>query len=212
MNGFIIHRSSFIVMLYYPRPLATLLEQLEKLPGVGPKSAQRLAFHILRASREDGQKLAQAIVNVRAQIKPCARCGNFTDLELCDICTSPRRDATQLCVVAEPRELLAVENSGEFRGRYHVLNGLLNPIEGVGPEQLNINALVRRISAEGIQEVVLALSATVEGETTANYLVNILKPRGVKLTQLARGLPFGGDLDYADQITIAGALRGRREI
>jgi len=210
--GFIIHRSSFIVMLYYPRPLATLLEQLEKLPGVGPKSAQRLAFHILRASREDGQKLAQAIVNVRAQIKPCARCGNFTDLELCDICTSPRRDGTQLCVVAEPRELLAVENSGEFRGRYHVLNGLLNPIEGVGPEQLNINALVRRISTEGIQEVVLALSATVEGETTANYLVNILKPRGVKLTQLARGLPFGGDLDYADQITIAGALRGRREI
>jgi len=199
-------------MLYYPRPLATLLEQLEKLPGVGPKSAQRLAFHILRASREDGQKLAQAIVNVRAQIKPCARCGNFTDLELCDICTSPRRDGTQLCVVAEPRELLAVENSGEFRGRYHVLNGLLNPIEGVGPEQLNINALVRRISTEGIQEVVLALSATVEGETTANYLVNILKPRGVKLTQLARGLPFGGDLDYADQITIAGALRGRREI
>jgi recombination protein RecR len=212
MNVFIIHRSSFIVMLYYPRPLAALLEQLEKLPGVGPKSAQRLAFHILRASREDGQKLAQAIVNVRAQIKPCARCGNFTDLELCDICTSPRRDATQLCVVAEPRELLAVENSGEFRGRYHVLNGLLNPIEGVGPEQLNINALVRRIPSEGIQEVVLALSATVEGETTANYLVNILKPRGVKLTQLARGLPFGGDLDYADQITIAGALRGRREI
>lgn len=199
-------------MLYYPRPLATLLEQLEKLPGVGPKSAQRLAFHILRAPREEGQKLAQAIVNVRAQIKPCARCGNFTDLELCDICTSPRRDSSQLCVVAEPRELLAVENSGEFNGRYHVLNGLLNPIEGVGPEQLNINALVRRISTEGVQEVVLALSATVEGETTANYLVNVLKPRGVKLTQLARGLPFGGDLDYADQITIAGALRGRREI
>lgn len=199
-------------MLYYPRPLATLLEQLEKLPGVGPKSAQRLAFHILRAPREEGQKLAQAIVNVRAQIKPCARCGNFTDLELCDICTSPRRDSSQLCVVAEPRELLAVENSGEFNGRYHVLNGLLNPIEGIGPEQLNINGLVRRISTEGVQEVVLALSATVEGETTANYLVNVLKPRGVKLTQLARGLPFGGDLDYADQITIAGALRGRREI
>lgn len=212
MGLFIIHRSSFIAMRYYPRPLATLLEQLEKLPGVGPKSAQRLAFHILRAPREEGQKLAQAIVNVRAQIKPCARCGNFTDLELCDICTSPRRDSSQLCVVAEPRELLAVENSGEFHGRYHVLNGLLNPIEGIGPEQLNINALVRRISTEGVQEVVLALSATVEGETTANYLVNILKPRGVKLTQLARGLPFGGDLDYADQITIAGALRGRREI
>ena len=199
-------------MLYYPRPLAQLLEQLEKLPGVGPKSAQRLAFHILRASREDGQNLAQAIVNVREKIHPCARCGNFTDLELCDICTSPRRDSTQLCVVAEPRELIAVENSGEFRGRYHVLNGLLNPIDGIGPEQLSIGALVRRIGEEDIQEVVLALSATVEGETTANYLVNVLKPRGVKLTQLARGLPFGGDLDYADQMTIAGALRGRREV
>ncbi len=199
-------------MLYYPRPLAQLLEQLEKLPGVGPKSAQRLAFHILRASREDGQNLAQAIVNVREKIHPCTRCGNFTDLELCDICTSPRRDSTQLCVVAEPRELIAVENSGEFRGRYHVLNGLLNPIDGIGPEQLSIGALVRRIGEEEVQEVVLALSATVEGETTANYLVNVLKPRGVKLTQLARGLPFGGDLDYADQMTIAGALRGRREV
>lgn len=212
MIQLITQNSKLETMLYYPRPLAALLEQLEKLPGVGPKSAQRLAFHILRASREDSQKLAQAIVNVRAQIKPCARCGNFTDLELCDICTSPRRDSAQLCVVAEPRELLAVENSGEFRGRYHVLNGLLNPIEGIGPEQLNINALVRRIATEGVLEVVLALSATVEGETTANYLVNVLKPRGVKLTQLARGLPFGGDLDYADQMTIAGALRGRREI
>jgi recombination protein RecR len=211
-SEFIVHHSSFIVMLYYPRPLAQLLEQLEKLPGVGPKSAQRLAFHILRASREDGQNLAQAIVGVREKIHPCARCGNFTDLELCDICISPRRDSAQLCVVAEPRELIAVENSGEFRGRYHVLNGLLNPIDGVGPEQLSINTLVRRISEEEIQEVVLALSATVEGETTANYLANVLKPRGVKLTQLARGLPFGGDLDYADQMTIAGALRGRREV
>ena len=199
-------------MLYYPRPLAALLEQLEKLPGVGPKSAQRLAFHILRASREDGQMLAQAIINIREQIKPCTRCGNFTDLELCDICTSSRRESTQLCVVAEPRELMAVENSGEFRGRYHVLNGLLNPIEGIGPEKLSINKLVARIAEEEVQEVVLALSATVEGETTANYLVNVLKPRGVKLTQLARGLPFGGDLDYADQMTIAGALRGRREV
>jgi recombination protein RecR len=199
-------------MLYYPRPLAQLLEQLEKLPGIGPKSAQRLAFHILRASREDSENLAAAIGSVRENIKPCTRCGNFTDVELCDICTSPRRESTLLCVVAEPRELLAVENSGEFRGRYHVLNGLLNPIEGIGPEQLAINNLVKRLSEEGVQEVVLALSATVEGETTANYLVNVLKPRNVKITQLARGLPFGGDLDYADQMTIAGAMRGRREV
>lgn len=199
-------------MLYYPRPLAQLLEQLEKLPGIGPKSAQRLAFHILRASREDSQNLAQAIASVREKIKPCTRCGNFTDVELCDICTDARRESTLLCVVAEPRELLAVENSGEFRGRYHVLNGLLNPIEGIGAAQLTINQLVKRVSEEGVQEVVLALSATVEGETTANYLVNVLKSRELKITQLARGLPFGGDLDYADQMTIAGALRGRREV
>jgi recombination protein RecR len=199
-------------MLYYPRPLAQLLEQLEKLPGIGPKSAQRLAFHILRSPQSDCENLAHAIASVRHNIKPCTRCGNFTDVEICDICTNPRRESTFLCVVAEPRELLAVENSGEFRGRYHVLNGLLNPIEGVGPEQLSIEALVRRLSEEGVQEVVLALSATVEGETTANYLVNVLKPRNVRITQLARGLPFGGDLDYADQMTIAGALRGRREV
>lgn len=199
-------------MLYYPRPLAQLLEQLEKLPGIGPKSAQRLAFHLLRASRAESEALANAIRNVRENIKPCTRCGNFTDLELCDICTSTRRESAQLCVVAEPRELLAVENSGEFRGRYHVLGGLLNPIEGIGPEQLSVNALVRRLEDENVQEVVLALSATVEGETTAHYLANVLKSRAVKVTQLARGLPFGGDLDYADQMTIAGALRGRREV
>ncbi len=199
-------------MLYYPRPLAQLLEQLEKLPGIGPKSAQRLAFHILRASRDDSENLSRAIAGIRDRIKPCARCGNFTDVEICDICTSPRRESTLLCVVAEPRELLAVENSGEFRGRYHVLNGLLNPIEGVGPAQLSINKLVKRLEDEGVQEVILALSATVEGETTANYLVSILKSHEVKITQLARGLPFGGDLDYADQMTIAGAMRGRREV
>lgn len=199
-------------MLYYPRPLAQLLEQLEKLPGIGPKSAQRLAFHLLRASRAESEALANAIRNVRENIKPCTRCGNFTDLELCDICTSTRRESAQLCVVAEPRELLAVENSGEFRGRYHVLGGLLNPIEGIGPEQLSVNALVRRLEDENVQEVVLALSATVEGETTAHYLANVLKSRAVKVTQLARGLPFGGHLDYADQMTIAGALRGRREV
>jgi len=198
-------------MLYYARPLAELLEQLEKLPGIGPKSAQRLAFHILRAPREESENLARAVRNVREQIKPCTRCGSFTDLEICDICTDPRRDNAALCVVAEARELMAVENSGEFRGRYHVLGGLMNPIEGIGPDQLNINALVRRVGEENISEVILALSPTVEGETTTNYLANLLKPRNVRVTQLARGLPFGGDLDYADQMTIAGAMRGRRE-
>jgi len=199
-------------MLYYARPLAQLLEQLEKLPGIGPKSAQRLAFHILRAPREESEMLAQAVRDVRDKIKPCTRCGNFTDLEICDICTDPRRDSSVLCVVSEPRDLMAVEHSGEFRGRYHVLGGVINPIEGIGPEQLSINALVKRIAEDGINEAILAVPPTVEGETTANYLANLLKPRGVRTTQLARGLPFGGDLDYADQMTIAGAVRGRREM
>lgn len=198
-------------MLYYARPLAQLLEQLEKLPGIGPKSAQRLAFHILRAPREDTENLAQAVRDVRDKIKPCTRCGNFTDEEICDICLDPRREAALLCVVAEPRDLMAVENSGEFRGRYHVLGGVMNPIEGIGPDQLNINALMKRLGEEPIGEVILAVSPTVEGETTANYLANLLRPRGLRVTQLARGLPFGGDLDYADQMTIAGAMRGRRD-
>jgi recombination protein RecR len=199
-------------MLYYARPLAQLLEQLEKLPGIGPKSAQRLAFHVLRGSVQEAENLAQAIRDVREKIKPCSRCGNYTDLEICDICTDPRRDEHALCIVAEPRDLMAIENSGEFKGRYHVLGGVISPIEGIGPEQLSVNALVRRNADSGITEVILAVPPTVEGETTANYLANLLKPRNVRVTQLARGLPFGGELDYADQITIAGALRGRREV
>lgn len=198
-------------MLYYAKPLAQLLEELEKLPGIGPKSAQRLAFHILRGSRENSERLAAAIRDVRERIKPCARCGNFTDAELCDICLDPRRDEHQLCLVGDARDLMAVESAGELRGRYHVLGGLINPLEGIGPGQLRINELMQRIGAENVSEVILALSPTVEGETTSNYIANLLKPRGVRITQLARGLPFGGDLDYADQVTIAGALRGRRE-
>lgn len=198
-------------MLYYPRPLGQLLEQLEKLPGIGPKSAQRLAFHLLRGSADDAELLAQAVRDVRHKIKPCERCGNYTDLEICDICTSARRENTLMCVVGDARDLMAVENSGEFRGVYHVLGGLISPLEGVGPDQLRLNSLMKRLGDESTAEVILALSPTLEGETTANYLANLIHPRGVRVTQLARGLPFGGDLDYADQMTIAGALRGRRE-
>ena len=197
-------------MLYYPRPLAELLSHLEKLPGVGPKSAQRLAFYLLRATQKDNTDLATAIAALHESIHPCAHCGNFTDEEICSICNDSRRDRTQLCVVAEPHELLAVENSGEFRGLYHVLGGLINPLDGIGPDQLTFTTLLQRVRDEGVEEVILALSATVEGETTANYLSRHLQPIGVQTTQLARGLPFGGDLDYADQMTIAGALRGRR--
>ena len=197
--------------MHYPRPLERLLAELERLPGIGPKSAQRLAFYLLRSSQESNSALAGAVETLKAQIRPCTRCGNFTDAELCDICLSPRRDNGMLCIVSEARDVLAIENSNEFQGRYHVLGGVINPLEGIGPGSLHLGTLKPRIQDEGITEVILALSPTVEGETTASYLANLLQDTGVRTTQLARGLPFGGDLDYADQVTIAGALRGRRD-
>lgn len=199
-------------MRHYAAPLLALLEQLEKLPGVGPKTAQRLAFHVLKAPRDDAENLARAIREVREKIRPCERCGNYADAPLCDICIDPRRDAFYLCVVSDPRDLLAVENSGEFRGVYHVLGGLLSPLDGIGPDELRLQTLLKRVAEDNVREAVLALSPTVEGEMTASYLAGLLRPREIKVTQLARGLPFGGDLDYADQATIAGALRGRREL
>lgn len=197
--------------MQYPRPLERLLAELERLPGVGPKSAQRLAFHLLRAPQHDNAALAEAIGSLKAQIKPCDTCGNFTDQDQCDICLSPRRENGLLCVVAEARDVLAIENSQEYHGRYHVLGGVINPLEGIGPADLRLGNLKQRLDAEHIQEVILALSPTVEGETTASFLASLLRESQVKTTQLARGLPFGGDLDYADQVTIAGALRGRRD-
>jgi recombination protein RecR len=199
-------------MRYYAAPLLVLLEQLEKLPGVGPKTAQRLAFHVLKAPRDDAENLARAIREVREKIRPCEKCGNFADAPLCDICTDPRRETSALCVVSDPRDLLAVENSGEFKGLYHVLGGLLSPLDGIGPDELRLPGLMQRVQQDQVSEAILALSPTVEGEMTAAYLAGLLRPHHVKVTQLARGLPFGGDLDYADQATIAGAMRGRREL
>ncbi|PQV63848.1 DNA replication and repair protein RecR [Abditibacterium utsteinense] len=198
--------------MLYPRPLERLLAELERLPGIGPKSAQRLAFFLLRADKNDNFNLADAIKSIKEQIRPCERCGNFTDVEVCDICTSPRRENGLMCIVGEARDVLAIENSGEFYGRYHVLGGLISPIDGVGPSKLRLDTLKKRLEDEQIQEVILALSPTVEGETTGSFVAKLLGESGVKVTQLARGLPFGGDLDYADQVTIAGALRGRREL
>ncbi|HEX9996894.1 MAG TPA: recombination mediator RecR [Abditibacterium sp.] len=198
--------------MHYPRPLERLLAELERLPGIGPKSAQRLAFFLLRSDRDNNVALAEAIRSIREQIRPCERCGNFTDSNTCDVCESPRRENGLMCIVAEARDVLAIENSGEFYGRYHVLGGVINPLEGVGPSKLRLENLKKRLGDEHIEEVILALSPTVEGETTASFLSNLLRESGVRVTQLARGLPFGGDLDYADQVTIAGALRGRREM
>ena len=198
--------------MQYPRPLERLLAELEQLPGIGPKSAQRLAFFLLRDEKQRNGALAEAIRSIKEQIRPCTKCGNFTDVEVCDICQSPRRENGLLCLVAEARDVLSIENSAEFFGRYHVLGGLINPMDGIGPSNLRLDTLKRRLIDEGIDEVILALSPTVEGETTGSFLGNLLRETNVKVTQLARGLPFGGDLDYADQVTIAGALRGRREL
>jgi recombination protein RecR len=196
----------------YARPLARLIGEFEKLPGVGPKSAQRLAFYVLRVPREEAQRLAEAIVEVKERIGYCRQCFNFTDEEMCSICRNPRRSATSICVVAEPRDLMAMEKTNEYRGLYHVLHGVISPMEGIGPEMLRIRELLERIRQGSVEEVILATNPTVEGDTTAMYLSNLLKPLGLKVTRIAHGLPMGGDMDYADQATLIQALEWRREM
>jgi recombination protein RecR len=185
---------------------------LEKLPGVGPKSAQRLAFHILRLPPEDARHIADAILDVKEKIGICAVCYNFTDQDTCDLCRNDRRDAGLLCVVADPRDLLAMERTNEFRGRYHVLGGVISPMEGIGPEMLRIRELVERVQDGTTREVILCTNPTIEGDTTAMYVARLIKPFGVRVTKIAFGLPVGGDLDYADQATLVQALEGRREL
>jgi recombination protein RecR len=199
-------------MRQFAQPLARLIEALERLPGVGPKTAQRLAFHLLRQTPEEVRALAQAIVAVRETVRPCAVCRNLTDGERCAICEDPRRDRSQICVVAEPQDVVAMESSGEYRGLYHVLGGLISPLEGVGPEQLAIAALLQRLQEGGVREVIIATNPVVEGDATAIYLARLIKPLGIKVTRIALGLPVGGDLDYADQVTIGRALLGRTEL
>jgi recombination protein RecR len=198
--------------MYYAKPLGRLIAELEKLPGIGPKSAQRLAFHILRVPREEAQLLADAIMEVKERIALCPQCFNFTDRDLCEICRDPRRDGSVICVVAEVRDLVAIEKTGHFRGLYHVLHGVIAPMEGVGPEALRIRELLARLRDGAVKEVILALNPTVEGDATAMYLSNLLKPLGVEVTQMAHGLPVGGDMDYADQATLIQALAGRRKV
>lgn len=198
--------------MYYAKPLARLVGELEKLPGIGPKSAQRLAFHLLRLPPEEARLLAGAIVQVKEEIHPCSICFNFTDREICEICSDPRRDQSLLCVVADPRDLIAIERTNEFRGLYHVLGGVINPMEGVYADQLRITELMERVRKGNIKEVILAMNPQVEGEATALYLHRALAPTGLKVTQIAFGLPMGGDLDYADPATLIRALGGRRTL
>jgi recombination protein RecR len=195
-----------------PAALAALIEQLVRLPGVGPKTAQRLAFHLLKAPREDAVTLAEAVVGLKDKTRLCSQCFNLCEEERCGVCLDTRRDTSILCVVEEVNDLLAIEKTREFRGLYHVLGGSLSPLDGRGPEQIRTKELVGRLEAGGVREVILATNPNVEGEATALYLLRVLKPHPVKVTRLARGLPMGGDLEYADEATLARALEGRREI
>lgn len=200
-------------MLSYAEPIRDLIEQLETLPGIGPKSAQRLAFHILSSGPERAHALADAIEAVHTRIRRCERCGNWSVRPLCPVCSDPERDTGALCVVADAKDLMALERSGEFTGLYHVLDGVLSPVEGVGPGDLRVNELLERVDELGIVEVILATPPTVEGDATAEFLREVLlEMGGIRVTRLALGLPVGADLDYADQVTVARAMRGRTEM
>ena len=194
-----------------PEPLTRLVEQLQKLPGIGAKSAQRLAFHVLRTPREDVERLCEALRDVKDRVTYCSVCHNITDTDPCIFCTSPARDPKIICVVEEPQNVTVVEKTGGFKGRYHVLMGTLSPLHGVGPDDLKIKSLLARVGDGTVEEVIVATNPTVEGEATALYLARLLKPLGVRVTRIAMGIPVGSDLEYADEITMSRAMDGRRE-
>ena len=199
-------------MAYYPEPVSRLIEALQRLPGIGPKTAQRLTFFLLKRPVAEVRELGDALVAVKERIVYCRTCFNVTDTDPCRICADPARDGKVMCVVEEPNDLLAMERTGEFRGRYHVLLGALSPLDGIGPDDLKVRELLARVEAEPPVEVILATNPNVEGEATALYLAKLLRPLGVRITRIARGLPMGGDLEWADQVTLSKALEGRREV
>jgi recombination protein RecR len=199
-------------MAVYTQPVQALIDELGRLPGIGPKSAQRIAFHLLKLPVDDVSRLAMSITDAKARVRFCTRCWNFADGELCPICLDDRRDSSMLCVVEESRDIVSIEKTGEFRGRYHVLLGAMSPLDGVGPEQLKMKELFARLEPEGVQEVIVCTNPNTEGEVTAMYLARMLKPFGIRVTRIASGLPVGGDLEYADELTLGRALEGRREL
>jgi recombination protein RecR len=196
----------------YAAPVQTLIEEFKKLPGIGFKSAQRLAFHIIRSSKNDAERLAHAILQLKASIRYCSICNNITDIDPCRYCSDPSRDRSIICVVEEAHNLIAIEKTREFHGLYHVLLGVLSPLQGIGPEQLRIQGLLERIKGGAVNEVIIATNPSVEGEATALYLSKLIKPSDIKVTRIAMGVPVGGDLDYADEVTVSKALEGRRVI
>jgi len=199
-------------LLYYAEPVAKLIEELGKLPGIGPKTAQRLAFHILNADPGVARALARAIVNAREKTRYCSVCSNLTDTDPCQTCRDESRNRSVICVVEEPRDIVAIERTREYRGLYHVLQGAISPMEGVGPDELKIKELLARLRDSSVQEVIVATNPNVEGEATAMYLARLIKPLGIKVTRIAHGLPVGGDLEYADEVTLSKAFEGRREL
>jgi len=203
--------SSWCSELDYPGPVQRLIDELRRLPGVGPKSAQRIAFHLLKGTREDAARLGSAVSSLLESIRLCRVCNAVTDADECGHCSDPARSDRLVCVVEEPHNLHAVERTRDFRGRYHVLHGALSPLAGIGPDELKLAGLLERVRNGGVEEVILATSPTVEGEATAVYLAKILKPLGVKVTRIAMGVPVGADLEWADEVTMAKALEGRRE-
>jgi len=199
-------------MSFYAAPIARLIEEFEKLPGIGHKTAQRLAFHVLNVPKEKAEKLANAIIDAKSKIKYCSICGNLTDSDLCSLCNSKKRDDSSICVVEDPRDVVAMERIKEFKGLYHVLHGAISPMDGIGPEDIKIKELLERIKNGSVKEVIVATNPNIEGEATAMYISKLLKPLGIKITRIAHGIPVGGDLEYADEVTLSKALEGRREI
>ena len=195
----------------YEGPIQDLIDELSRLPGIGPKSAQRLAFHLVKTAPEEAKRLAESIVRAKDLVSFCRECGNVAEGELCRVCRDPSRDTTVICVVEEPKDAATIEKAGVIRGRYHVLGGAISPLDGIGPDDLSVRELMDRVQRNGVSEVILATNPNIEGETTAMYLANVLKPLGVRVTRIASGLPVGGDLEYADEVTLGRALEGRRE-
>ena len=194
----------------YEGAVQDLIDELGRLPGVGPKSAQRIAFHLLAADDDDVRRLVNALTEVKARVRFCAECGNVAEAELCRVCRDPRRDGHVLCVVEESKDVVAIERTREFRGKYHVLGGAISPIEGVGPDDLRVKELMTRLASGEVNEIIIATDPNLEGEATATYLARLLKPMGLRVTRLASGLPVGGDLEYADEVTLGRAFEGRR--
>ena len=199
-------------MKYYAKPLNKLIAELSKLPGIGGKTAQRLAFHILSLDDEEAKALADAITDAKASMHYCSVCGNLTDSDICSVCSDESRDHSVICVVEGPRDVSAMERVREYKGVYHVLNGAISPMDGIGPEDINLRSLIVRLQENDVKEVILATNPNIEGEATAMYIARLIKPAGIKVTRIAHGLPVGGDLEYADEVTLSKAMEGRREL